>query len=779
MHGERTNNSTSAFFAYPGGNREIVSAISNAVSLLREQQKKIQIHTWPENDISGRPLTDPIFENIQASDALVADVTFMNFNVVFEIGYAIGFGKSIRLVRNSNFKEDNELIDRIGIFDTLGYEAYSDQESLLSVLKKVSADKAIPLRSSLRQSTPVYLLMTPTQSQAMLAIASRIKKARLSFKSFIPQEEVRLSATKAIDDVANCLGAVVPLLSSSFADAPVHNIRAAFIAGLAAAMNKALLLLQPIDGPAPLDVRDMVTSYRDDRDIADSIADFALDITERLQADAPHALPEGNLLAKLSIGDPIAENEFQTLSTYYLRTDQFGRASRGEVNLVVGRKGAGKTALFSQIRDEKRSITQNIVVDLKPEGYQLTRLKEDVLDFLADGAKTHLITAFFEYVLYLEICYKVLEKDKERHTRDGRLYDPYQKLLAVYSSGEAGEGDFSERLMALSKSLVEDFNQVFGNENAEDGLRLTAAEVTELIHKHNIKEVREVLSQYLRFKDQIWILFDNLDKGWSSHGISRRDVLILRCLIDASKKIQRQMQSNDHDFHCIVFVRNDVYQLLVENSADYGKESRAVLDWTDPDLLRELLRRRLVRNNLNEQTSFETVWSKICVSHYHGEETSQYLIERSLMRPRNLLKIFAHCRGFAVNLGRERISDDDIEKGLRAYSLDLITEADQELTDIIGHDTNLIYHFIHEGDRFDEEHLRRIIMGAGVTDNSADKIIEFLIYYGFLGIVDGKATVKYIFDVGFDMKLLKVIMDKKEDGSMYVLNPAFYPGLNV
>jgi hypothetical protein len=95
-----------------------------------------------------------------------------------------------------------------------------------------------------------------------------------------------------------------------------------------------------------------------------------------------------------------------------------------------------------------------------------------------------------------------------------------------------------------------------------------------------------------------------------------------------------------------VFVRNDVYQLLVEASSDYGKESRALLDWTDADQLRELLRRRLVQRTLPPDTTFERVWSEICVSHYSGEETSQYLIDRSLMRPRNLIKLLAHCRGF-------------------------------------------------------------------------------------------------------------------------------------
>jgi hypothetical protein len=35
------------------------------------------------------------------------------------------------------------------------------------------------------------------------------------------------------------------------------------------------------------------------------------------------------------------------------------------------------------------------------------------------------------------------------------------------------------------------------------------------------------------------------------------------------------------------------------------------------------------------------------------------------MRPRNLLKIFNHCRGFATNFNRQKIEDADIEKGLK------------------------------------------------------------------------------------------------------------------
>lgn len=765
-----------AFFAYPSSEADVVSAIHDCKTRLSLSRRDLELHLWEENEISGRPLTDPIFERIAAADMLFADVTVMNFNVTFEIGYAVGLGKRVHLVRDENIDRQSSLVTRIGIFDTLGFRGYREGSSLATILKDAQSDKSLPLSSKINTKAPVYVLNTPQSNAPMLAISGRVKKARLGFKSFIPQEESRLSAIKAVDDVSSCLGVIVPLLPTSFTDAETHNIRAAFVAGMAYGLGKVTLILQPPDGPAPLDIRDMVKTFAQADDIATHIAEFALDVTERLQTDDPLPIPKGGFLAELSIGDAIAENEFQTLGAYYLRTDQYGRASRGEVNLVVGRKGSGKTALFSQLRNEKRANVRNIVVDLKPEGYQLIRLKEDVLDYLAEGARTHLIIALFEYVLYLEIAFKLLEKDRMRYLRDASLYEKYLRLKGVYESGDAGEGDFSERLLGISRSLVDSFKERYGKAREQ---RLTSSEVTELVHKHNIRDVREALSDYLDSKEGVWVLFDNLDKGWASHGLKAEDITIVRCLIEAARKVQRQMQSDEHKFHCIVFIRNDVYQLLVEGSADYGKESRAVLDWNDPDLLREMLRKRLVYGDLPRDTPFDKVWNTVCVSHYRGEETSSFLIERSLMRPRNLIKLVTHCRGFAVGLEHEKIGIDDIDKGLKSYSLDLITEADQEITDILGEDTNLLYHFIGEGQTFSESRLEEICIGAGVSPERVGEVIEFLIYYGFIGIFGEDEVPKFLYDVNYDMKFMSVLVKKAKNNLIYVLNPAFHAALNL
>ena len=258
-----------------------------------------------------------------------------------------------------------------------------------------------------------------------------------------------------------------------------------FIAGLADGMGKPKLLLAPPQYKAPLDVRDDVQFWHQLSHIHQLVADFCPRIVEYESRTEPSGLDPTTLLHTLSIGDPRAENEMTTLDRYYLNTDHFDRALRGEVNLVVGRKGSGKTALFIRLRDRMRGDTHNIVVDLKPEGYLLTRIKEDILQYLTEGARQHLITAFWEYLIYLEIAYKLLEKDNKTHRYNADIYTAYLELSEAYlTHGFVSEGDFSERLSALIGGLATSYNNRY---SGHDTLRLTAEQVTELVYTHDIR----------------------------------------------------------------------------------------------------------------------------------------------------------------------------------------------------------------------------------------------------------------------------------------------------
>lgn len=764
----------SAFVAYTGRDKALSRLIFNGISKANAVDAcPTRYEPWEYNDIAGTHLLSPILEGIDASPFVVADITYLNPNVVYEIGFAIGRKKKVLLIRNSDYEGDRDLSKTVGIFDTIGYSSYRTEDDLRNKLTSHVSTHALPFEITVNNKAPVYVMPNNGKSAASTHLISRVKKARYRYRSFSSTEDVRLSATDAIAQVAQSAG----IISMLDGDDLEQTVRALFIAGLADGMNKPSLLLSPYMAETPLDVRDKAKPYKDPNDIADLVADFCPEINAKLQESSPPPIIAPNLLARISVGDPTAENEMTTLENYYLQTDQYLRASRGEINLVVGRKGAGKTALFIRLRDTTRADKRNIVVDLKPESYQLLKLKDEILEHLAEGSKQHLITAFWEYLILLEVTHKLLEKDRNTHRFNHNIHDLYEKLEDIYAGSEGiAEGDFSERIMQLSQRLSENYSSRV-NENAN---KITGQNLTELLYSHDLKSLKEVLSQYLEHKHNVLVLFDNLDKSWSTIGVDRTDATTLRCLIDASRKVERDMQKRGHTFRCIVFVRNDVYQHLMANSPDYGKEMRAILDWSDADLLRELLRLRLISSlgEEFEEASFQDIWAGISESHVFGEETSSFVIDRSLMRPRNVLKLFGHARAFAVNFRKEKIDQDAFYKGLKAYSQDLLVELDRELSDVFPDAQDLLYYFIDSPSVVTLDQLYRIMSEAAIPESRQETLRDFLLYHGVLGLhLDDKD--QYIFDVGYDLKQILIRVKRLEAKATFVLNPAFAPALET
>jgi hypothetical protein len=766
------------FVAYPSRDTALAAGIVDAVRRANAKELPVIYEPWLFNDIAGTALISPILEKIEESPFVVADITYLNQNVIYEIGFAIGRQKRTFLVKNKTIDGDKALINAVGIFDTLGYRDYGSYEELKQWLCAHIEPTHIPFSLTLDSKFPVYIVEPSTRDDGINTTISRVKKARYPYRSFHGSDDLRMSAPETIRQVAAASGVILPFQDPALPGANEHNIRCMFVAGLAEGMAKPTLLLTPAAFRVPLDIKDAITPYRTVQDVSDAIAEFCPLIVEYSSKVEPSGIDTQTLLEALSIGDPRAENEMPTLGQYYLRTDQYERTVRGEANLVVGRKGSGKTALFIQTRNKIRADRRNIVVDLKPEGYQLIKLKEDILTFLSSGARQHLITAFWEYLILLEVAYKILEKDQDKYRHNHDLHDLYLRLRSSYQLPDfEGEGDFSERLTKLSDSLIARYQSTFGQTDAQ---KLSAAQVTELLYKHDLRKLRTIISEYLEHKESVWVLFDNLDKGWSTHGVDVIDAIVLRCLVDAGRKIEREMRRDDHDFHCVVFVRNDVYDHLMRNSADYGKESRAALDWNDPDMLREMLRLRLVTGMKGEldKHDFQTVWRELCTPHYGGEETSAYMIERSLMRPRNVLKIFNHCRGFATNFGRQKISDADIEKGLTAYSQDLLEELDRELKDVYPTAKDLLYYFLDAPSVLTAKALDNILSEAGVPADEREKVVDFLLYYGVVGTRLGE-TDHFIYTVNYDLKVLKIRASRHTEAADYVVNPAFWPALGI
>lgn len=772
----------SGLIAYPSKPEEIGQTILRCLEKIQQRENFHELISWEENDIPGRFITTEVLTRIESGSIFIADITRLNFNVVFEIGYAIGCKKRAFLIRNENIRIESDLIRQFGIFDTLGYETYKDANSLSSVI--TSINDLTPIRfdvNLINSKAPVYILLPQNKADIETHLIARVKKGHLIYRSFDPEEQGRLSASEAIENVASSHGVIIPLRNSYYIDAEIHNFRASFIAGLAQGMRKELLLLQMGDEPVPLDYRDLVRKYKYPEQIDPHIAEFAISVTESFQSAQPSVVSEpSTFLTRLTLGSSSAENEFQELGNYYIETDEFRRTIRGEVQIVLGRKGAGKSALFFQLRDRLRSDRKNVVLDLKPEGFQLVKFKEQILDYLAEGTQQHTITAFWEYLLLLEICHKLLQNDKDLHLRNHKLYTPYQNLADNYKSDEyVSEGDFSERMLRLTQRITKDF-PTMGGDPAER-LRLNNEEITQYIYRHNIALLRSSLASYLKNKQSLWILFDNLDKGWPPHGVTSQDVLALRCLLDAMGKLERDFNRDGIPTRGIIFIRNDVYEHLVATTPDRGKVSQAFVDWDDPAMLLELLRRRFLSSGVAGDPSFEDIWRQVCVSHSNnGEETAHYMIDRCLMRPRSLIDLFRFCRSHAVNLGHKRIEIEDIEKGEEQYSTQLVNDIYYEIQDVYPPAKESLYELIECPAELDKPNLDSIITEISPDVTIKEEIFNLLLWYGVIGFRRLSGEPTYIYSVRYDMKRLKTLLRKHEDeGFIYLINPAFWKGLEI
>lgn len=773
-------NSAFGFFAYSSTPSEIGRTIESAIAEHSKTGIGHDIKSWVALDIVGQFISTEVLCSIESADFVVADISELNFNVVYEIGYAIGKSKRVVLVKNKTLQPRGLKISDVGIFDTLGYREYQNSAELRAILADAKSTKPLDIAAILNIKAPVYLVDTPHRTDWSTRIVSRIKKAGFIFRTFDPNEAPRLSAYDAITQVAQSYGIVVPLLASNATGAAIHNMRAAFVAGLSDGMDKALCIVQSGDDPVPLDYRDFVEVTYHPNDVNRAIESFAADVTQALQRLGESSIKyERSFIKKLNLGATSAENEMRDLEKYYLETDQFLKSLRGEAHLVVGRKGSGKSAIFLQIRDAERdkNPSQNIVLDLKPDGYKLIKFKERILQFLAEGTYQHTITAFWEYVLLLEICYKILQKDKQRHVHDHSLYEGYRKLSDLYRTDDYdSEGDFSERMSVLMEKIYSEYQSKYGSDS---NMSLSAPEVTELLYKHDVKELKRVLGKYLENKQVLWLLFDNIDNGWPTSGLQHEDLLMIRALIDATRKIERQFGGRDLKVRSVVFLRNDVYELLIKETSDRGKEASAVLDWTDPDLLRELVRLRIVSNGLDEALDFKSAWLRLFVSHYRGEETSQFLIDRSLMRPRFLLNLINHCKSFAINLNHEVIEASDIEKGVAAYSADLLRDIGYELRDVSVDADGALYAFVASSSILSEAEVAAKLANSGFDPEQVMRTIDLLLWYGFLGIRLNSDEPKFIYDFNYNKLLMDGVKRSATQAVSLAVNQAFWPALMI
>lgn len=755
---------TNVFVAYASGNNYHSQIIEDACKAASTSSRVVT--AWSQQDTSGAPIARSVESWIDAADAFVADVSFVNVNVTYELGYAIGRGMPTRLIRSTHAAW--KPVRDVGLLDTLGHDPYDQTAPLTRILAKKDETTSWS-EVAKNKDQPLFLLQLPGATEVAGRVQSAVKKvARVRFRNFNPSEISRLNASEAYQHATSSFGVIGFWMDGTSEEAVRNNQRAAFIYGVARGREIPALLIAHDKMELPLDLQDQADRFFRLSDLDKLVASFRLRIADA-QNDFVAVKPKNErLLEHLNCGDPIAENEASTLAHHFLQTDGYSRALNGEANLLVGRKGSGKTAVFLQVRDRSRIDKENIVVDLTPDGHQLIKMKEFILDRLSFGTRKEVIAAFWEYVLWLEITYKLLEKDEMRSLRDQRLLPGYQKLRNLFEARvDTGLGDFSERLKRLSENVVDRFRDSgFGDDELG---QLASSKILESIYGQDLRELRDGVLEYLRLKGFVFFLFDNLDRFWTPGGFTEDDALIVLGLAESMQEISRKFGKKHLDFRWAIFIRSDVYEFLIRGMADYGKLSVQSLEWSDRELLKALFEQRLQTSVDDLKESWSSVWGRASVPTVNGKPVMDFLIDGSLMRPRYLIRLFETARRRAITFRRNRIEDEDYVIALYELGWQVLEDLDREISDLVQNGADLLFEIVQARTDLTVAKLRYLAAKRIQSASDIEKLLDVMLWNGSLGVYDGQSA-KYIFDSGYKRQYLAAIINGDQDARL-VLHP--------
>jgi hypothetical protein len=110
-----------AFFLYPSEPRLISATIEEAIRIIRAAQGTLKLVSWTEIGVPGQIIFCKICQYQRFASVVVPDVTTLNLNVLFEIGYALGLDPLILPIRDTSIIKDQKTFDELRLVDTFGY----------------------------------------------------------------------------------------------------------------------------------------------------------------------------------------------------------------------------------------------------------------------------------------------------------------------------------------------------------------------------------------------------------------------------------------------------------------------------------------------------------------------------------------------------------------------------------------------------------------------------------------------------------------------------------
>ena len=351
-----------------------------------------------------------------------------------------------------------------------------------------------------------------------------------------------------------------------------------------------------------------------------------------------------------------------TEKNYFYEDRRFLPVLRGDYIIVLGRKGAGKSALFNKI------------ISMQDE----TIFAESVtLANISLIAYDHYIRnpyAFWKFIIYVKLLKMIIRNQNF-------IIDNRKDLETLFP--EVREFDTELYNWKLDSFIINILNFLKFNYTRDINNINEIEKKAELIERIVLDLLASNGSMQNDFS--FYIVFDQLDISYQTvqdlnPGHPYHDLILglLRAALDIKRITQRFY---DRIFP-IIFLRDDIYNNLYFPDKRKFSEKSWLIVW-DYQSLRNLLSYRISRSNSQMGNDFKVAMSSIFDLSLNYEEVFKTIFQLSHYRPRDIITYVKNCCELVIENNIEKITIDIMKKAEANYVRCLVSDLTDELFPII------------------------------------------------------------------------------------------------
>lgn len=609
-----------------------------------------------------------ICQQIRESSAIVSELTTLNRNVIFEHGFALGIGCRGVIVRNKN-RAVHSILDVLSDIERKDYDNVEEaaehiaqlaSQGDLDILAGTSGEAKIlgewDLSTYPLKPKQVCLLKAGQANTDSIRRLERVLR-QSAFEHVVvdPQEYTSHQLFDYARLIKESFAVVGHFVTDQNPNHTTLNALTALLLGLAVGLGKRVAVFQeqPMSHQM-VDLGGVLHRYANLEQLQSNLQDHLK--VWLPQADAEE-LAAANVKPKitvprhvLDIGNPAAEAD-SLVTKAFLYTQYAEWAQNGQKFLIVGAKGAGKSAIYKFMEEEVEFTSKTKPIFLEFTAFEVRRLMEAADDTAGSIHPDLLFRAFWRSNLLVEVAAAF-------RSTAGAGYNTSKEFI-----------DLCSWLDDLQLDDTQDYFDRFLKVAGLGGMslsELTKEQFVALRFNRAEQWLRELLKGW-----QFVVFADKLDESWETGNERQREYLrafVHECFL-LSNSLSNMVKP-------VLFLRKDILAELRVGEAEADKWNIGTIEWTKPELVKMLEERVKVSENLIGK---DFSWNEFLPQAFRGQRSIDYLLDRTYLTPRDAIVLLQWIINYAQSEGGLPASEAVVRRALKTFSENRLVNLDQEV----------------------------------------------------------------------------------------------------